>query len=213
MTTASPKKFEDTQLLQHPEVASAYQFYLDAKARGDEQAELVEEFGLKTAESLSQLLVNKDPNVVAAMLLLPFASNAETEEDVERLTKAAQPLTLEYMEAFNMMIHPFGISEVFPQLPETHKTASIVMGAGMHLSEIRELEKHAARMSPRELYSALTQEEPTMPKFEEFVSYARLRKTEPQLMAAYDAIRKPLMDIATGKAPARKPIAPDAPTP
>jgi len=208
MTT--PPKFEDTKLLQHPEVKAAYQFYLDARASGSELAAIVEESSLATAETLSQLTANKDPSIVAAALALPLALNAETEEEVEKLTKSLQPLTLEYMEAFHMMIHPFGIVEVFPGLPETHKRAAITIGAGLQIDGLRELEKQAPHMSQRELYSALTQEEPTMPKFEDFVEYADLRKTEPKLMAEYDAIRKPLMDIATGKA---KPAASSAPTP
>ncbi len=204
MPSEQPQKFEDTKLLQHREVKKAYDYYIEAKNEGDIAAEIVEEGGLGVAATISSLSVNKDPNLVAASIMMPFIMNLNEgdEEKAEKIRVSFDPLTLEYAEAFSIMMHPFGISEVFPTLPKTHRTAAVTIAVATGLAGLEQLEKEAPQMSKGELKSVLANEgDGTMPTLDELVSYVRLRKAEPQLMDAFDTLKQSLTDLANGTQP------------
>lgn len=209
------QKFEDTQLLQHPEVQKAYDIYLEQKNSGDEHKMFVADMTLAIATTISQLGANKDPHLVAASLIgFYYMNNSEDAVIVDKLQKSFDSLTLEYVESVHVMMHPMGIEDIFPGLPPTHQRAAVTILAAMQINHLEDFIAQAPKMTPAEVKNGLRDfddGDPVMPSFEQLAGYVSLRKHEPQLMAAFDALHKSLEDIGNGKTP--KPAAPAASTP
>lgn len=211
MTVQLPK-FEDTKLVNHPEVKRAYEYLVDAHKAGDPVAEMAVENGLAAAKILSAYSSNKDPNAIAAAILLPFIVNDDTGgQVVDTMQPNFDALTLEYAGSMQFMMHPMGVED-FPSFPISHRRAAVSIFVAGSIAQLQELEQMVGSLDRAQIRDMLQNDtDPVMPSFEQYVAIGTLRKSDPGLMKAHDDLRQSLLDIADGKT--SKPSAANSPKP